>query len=377
MAIHVVGVAQQTFRLVSCRLPWHGTPATRISPCGEGRATNSSLHIHASTRIAVDCCCFAVCCTLDSGSVASTQRSRQKKKDSLFSRAAAAAAAVPQNLELARGATDEGYLLYHPPPAGKSFHISTRPVITCYRDSLPPANIRPLTVAKQYSQHARRPQSPIFLVWQGTCQFDLAIKFRFGGIADLQSQITTSTSINLDLINPTVKTTHVAKLALYNLGPSEPDAETASPPPMAMDPIGTPRKNGSVNGRTPILMRDSSHGWNSLSGSRSSSVAAPPVRTPVREIASVASASSEHLSELWSRYNISQSQHNSQDKLLQVRLPRVILPRVRDDTRLSSPFAKFISCRYCPGNASKRTRWTSPCANSFCRKFSTDILTLS
>lgn len=139
MAIHVVGVAQQTFRLVSCRLPWHGTPATRISPCGEGRATNSSLHIHASTRIAVDCCCFAVCCTLDSGSVASTQRSRQKKKDSLFSRAAAAAAAVPQNLELARGATDEGYLLYHPPPAGKSFHISTRPVITCYRDSLPPA----------------------------------------------------------------------------------------------------------------------------------------------------------------------------------------------------------------------------------------------
>lgn len=105
VAIHVVGVAQQTFRLVSCRLPWHGTPAARISPCGEGRATNSSLHIHTSPRIAVDCCGFAVCCTLDSGSVASTWEvtggtylggSRQKKKDSLFCRAAAAA--VPSEL---------------------------------------------------------------------------------------------------------------------------------------------------------------------------------------------------------------------------------------------------------------------------------------
>ncbi|KAI5367687.1 hypothetical protein Slin15195_G028180 [Septoria linicola] len=89
-----------------------------------------------------------------------------------------------------------------------------------------------------------------------------------------------------------------------------------------MDPIGTPRRYGSLTGNNHNLLRDTSNGWNSLNGSRTSSAAATPVRTPVREVASVASSSNAHLSDLWSRYDFSKSQYNVQNKLLEEVLHR-------------------------------------------------------
>ncbi|KAM3423433.1 hypothetical protein BST61_g865 [Cercospora zeina] len=89
-----------------------------------------------------------------------------------------------------------------------------------------------------------------------------------------------------------------------------------------MDPIGTPRRYGALAGDNRTLLRDTSNGWNSLTGTRSSSAAATPVRTPVREVASVASASNAHLSELWSRYEFSRSQYTVQNKLLEEVLHR-------------------------------------------------------
>lgn len=88
---------------------------------------------------------------------------------------------------------------------------------------------------------------------------------------------------------------------------------------MTMDPIGTPRRYGSLTSDNHSLLRDTSNGWNSLTGTRNSSAAATPVRTPVREVASIASAGNAHLSELWARYEFSRSQYTVQNKLLEVR----------------------------------------------------------
>ncbi|WPB00610.1 uncharacterized protein RHO25_005230 [Cercospora beticola] len=91
---------------------------------------------------------------------------------------------------------------------------------------------------------------------------------------------------------------------------------------MTMDPIGTPRRYGSLTSDNHSLLRDTSNGWNSLTGTRNSSAAATPVRTPVREVASIASAGNAHLSELWARYEFSRSQYTVQNKLLEEVLHR-------------------------------------------------------